>query len=175
MDIIKQAEGMVKANAIDAKQLAAIQGMDPKDREVMAAFIAALGATGGEDETGEVEEMEDTAPEEDMPAMVQTQNKKADIKTMSEADLDTLVANRVADHLRRHDVVGKLTANEANKLTVDQMKAMSVEQLEAVEQMIRPADYSGQGGFAANSDVIDANVTPLVPRGILATHAKKGA
>ena len=175
MDIIKQAEGMVKANAIDAKQLAAIQGMDPKDREVMAAFIAALGATGGEDEMGEVEEMEDAAPEEDMPAMVQTQNKKQGIKTMSDADLDTLVANRVADHLRRHDVVGKLTANEANKLTADQMKAMSVDQLEAIEQMIRPADYSGQGGFAANSDVIDANVTPLVPRGILATHAKKGA
>ena len=175
MDILKQAEGMVKANALDAKQLAAIQGMEPKDREVMAAFIAALGATGGDDEMGEVEEMEDAAPEEETPPMVQTQSKKAGIKTMPEADLDTLVANRVADHLRRHDVVGKLTANDANKLTADQMKAMSVEQLEAVEQMIRPADYSGQGGFATNSDVIDANVTPLVPRGILATHAKKGA
>ena len=171
MDIVKQAEGMVKANALDAKQLAAIQGMSPEDRNVMAAFISALGDTGGGDDMGEVDDMEDDAKEEDMPPMVQTQNLKA----MSDADLDTLVANRVADHLRRHDVVGKLTANEANKLTGDQMKAMSVDQLEAIEQMIRPADYSGQGGFAANSDVIDANVTPLVPRGILATHAKKGA
>lgn len=175
MDIVKQAEGLVKANALDAKQLAAIQGMSPEDRNVMAAFISALGDTGGGDDMDEVDDMADGAKEEDMPPMVQTQNKKQDIKTMSEADMDALVANKVADHLRRHDVVGKLTANEANKLTGDQMKAMSVDQLEAIEQMIRPADYSGQGGFAANSDVIDANVTPLVPRGILATHAKKGA
>lgn len=175
MDIIKQAESAMKANAITPAQFKMVQEMSPEDREMLGAIIGAIGAIGGEDEMGEVEEMEDAAPEEDMPAMVQTQNKKQGIKTMSDADLDTLVANRVADHLRRHDVVGKLTANEANKLTGDQMKAMSVDQLEAIEQMIRPADYSGQGGFAANSDVIDANVTPLVPRGILATHAKKGA
>ena len=54
MDIVKQAEGMVKANALDAKQLAAIQGMSPEDRNVMAAFISALGDTGGGDDMGGV-------------------------------------------------------------------------------------------------------------------------
>ena len=39
--------------------------------------------------------------------------------------------------------------------------------LETYEKSIRPADYSGQGGFAANSDAIDTNVTPLLPRKLL--------
>ena len=101
------------------------------------------------------------------------QKKQAPAPKVNEADIDALVANKVAEHLRRHDVVGKLTANERNTLTETDMKAMSVDQLEAIEKMIRPADYSGMGGFASNSDAIDANVTPLVPRGIVGNRKKE--
>lgn len=166
MDILKEAEGLVKANMIDAKQLAAIQKMDPADREVMAAFIGAMGSMGGEMEETEVMEDSPGEDKEDMPPMVQTYEGIAP-KAMTEADVDKIVANKVADHLRRHDVLGKLATNSANKLTEEQMKAMSVEQLEAVEQMIRPADYSGAGGFAANSDAIDTNVQAMPLRGVL--------
>jgi|GEM_PF-6256751 len=166
MDVLKEAEGLVNANALDAKQLAAIQKMTPEDREVMAAFIAALGGMGG------VPDMAEEVPEEEMP---DAQGDDYEGKNMSkepapkakEIDIDALVANKVSEHLRRHDVVGKLTANEKNSLTEDQMKAMSVDQLEAIEKMIRPADYSGAGGFAANSDAIDTNVTPMRLRGVL--------
>ena len=79
----------------------------------------------------------------------------------------TRVANRVQDHLRRHEVVNKLKANEKCPFSEDDMKAMSVDHLEKLEQSIRPVDYSGAGGFASNSAAIDENVTPLVPRGAL--------
>jgi hypothetical protein len=169
MDVLEKAKGLVKANALDAKQLAAIQAMSPEDRKVMAAFISALGESAAPEEMAD-----DMPPEEEKEAPVMTQAKKEAPK-VNEADIDAIVANKVAEHLRRADVVGKLKANASNKLTDAQIKAMSVEQLEAVEEMIRPADYSGQGGFATNSDAIDANVTPLVPRGLLATMKKKGA
>lgn len=175
MDILEEAEGLVKANMIDAKQLAAIQKMSPEDREVMGAFISALGNTGG----GEMEEpegMEDMPEDEEgAPAMVQTDKAP---KAMTEADVQKLITNGVAEgvknEIRRIEVLGKLATNSANKLTEDQMKAMSVEQLEAVEQMIRPADYSGANGFAANSTAVDTNVTPMPLRGVL-TGKKKEA
>ncbi|QDP55368.1 MAG: hypothetical protein Tp176DCM1853251_52 [Prokaryotic dsDNA virus sp.] len=173
MDVLEQAKALVKANALDAKQLAAIQAMSPEDRKVMAAFIAALGETEGGEGEEMPEGMAETDPEEKVAPMVQSRKAQPAPK-VNDADIDALVANKVAEHLRRHEVVGKLTANSANKLTDAQIKAMSVEQLEAVEQMIRPADYSGQGGFAANADVIDSNVQPLVPRGLVAmARAKK--
>lgn len=170
MDILKEAEKLVKANALDAKQLAAVQKMDPSDREVMAAFIAALQMAG---DPGEVEEMEDELEDEEVPANMgsgyegKNMGKKAEApKTMSQADIDKMVANKVDEHLRRRDVTTKLVANEKNSLTEDQMAGMTVDQLEAVEKMIRPADYSGAGGFASNATRED-NVTPLGLRGVL--------
>lgn len=162
MDILEKAQGLVKANALDAKQLAAIQAMSPEDRKVMAAFIAALGEGGGEVDDMPDDMADDTPPPADEPAV-------------NAAALDKLVANAVADHLRRHDVVGRLRANERNTLTEAQLAAMSVEQLEAVEQMIRPADYSGAGGFASNAQAPETTVTPLRPSGVIAAMKKKGA
>ena len=170
MDIVERAEGLVKANALDAKQLAAIQKMAPEDREVMSAFIAALGNAGGGEEMAE--DMPEDEPPEDMGKGYEGKSMKAK-EQPAQPDIDALVANKVAEHLRRHDVVGKLTTNERNSLTDEQMKAMSVEQLEAVEKMIRPADYSGAGGFAANSDAIDTNVTPMGLRGVLGGKKKE--
>lgn len=170
MDIVKEAEGLVKANALDAKQLAAIQKMAPEDREVMSAFIAALGNAGGGEEMAE--DMPGDEPPEDMGKDYEGKSMKAK-EQPAQPDIDALVANKVAEHLRRHDVVGKLATNERNSLTDEQMNAMSVEQLEAVEKMIRPADYSGAGGFAANSNAIDTNVSPMPLRGVLGGKKKE--
>lgn len=176
MDILKKAQDLVKANMLDAKQLAAIQKMAPADRELMAAFIGALGGTEAEEPSAEameevIEETPEDMAEEEKPAGMAA-NKKA-AASFTKAQIDKLVANGVKEHLRRHTVVAQLTANTANKLTAKQMDSMSVDQLEAVEQMIRPADYSGAGGFATNSSAADiATVTPLRPRGVLVNTKK---
>jgi hypothetical protein len=164
MDVLKQAEGLVKANALSAKQLEALQGMEKGDLDLMAAFISALGQT---QTAAEMPEEEPEAAEYDEDKNM-TANKDAKPAPKAETpDIDALVANKVAEHLRRHDVVAKLKANERNPFDEADMKAMSVEHLEKVEKTIRPADYSGQGGFAANSDAIDTNVTPMPLRGVL--------
>jgi hypothetical protein len=179
MDIVKEAEGLVKANALDAKQLAAIQKMAPADREVMAAFIAALQMAGDPGEMDEPDMAEDM-PEDEMPEDMgedykgKNMSKNPAPKAQEKApDIDALVANKVAEHLRRHDVVGKLKANDKNALSEDQMAAMPVDQLEAIEKMIRPADYSGAGGFATNSTAVDTNVTPMPLRGVLRGKKKE--
>lgn len=174
MDIHAQAEAALKANAITPAQFKMIQDMAPEDRKMLSAVISAIG------EMGEPETAEDM-PEDELPDAMEGdeyegKNMKATDKPKAQAkevDIDALVANKVSEHLKRHEIVGKLTANERNSLTEDQMKAMSVEQLEAVEKMIRPADYSGQGGFAANSDAIDTNVTPMGLRGVLGGKKKE--
>ena len=158
MDILKEAEGLVKSNALDAKQLAAIQSMEPADRDVMAAFIAALGSVGGEEPP--MEDMEDMPPEEEKAPM----NMKAKPET---PDIKAMVEKAVKDGMRRERVLDKLTANSANAFDEKQLAAMDTGALETYEKSIRPADYSGQGGFAANSDAIDTNVTPLLPRKLL--------
>lgn len=169
MDIHSQAEAALKANAITPAQFKMIQEMAPEDRQMLSAVISAIG------EMGEPEAAEEM-PEEEMP---EAMGDDYEGKNMSRnpapkaPDIDALVANKVAEHLRRHEIVGKLTANEKNSLTEDQMKAMTVEQLESVEKMIRPADYSGQGGFAANSDAIDTNVQAMPLRGVLRGKKKE--
>lgn len=152
-DILEQADALVKSNALDAKQLAAIQGMSPADRDVMAAFIAALGAAP-------------TTPEEPED-MADTPEKPEDMPSVNAEQIEAVIANRVDAAIRRRDVVARLTANADNPLTDADMQAASVEMLERIEAAIRPADYSGAGGFAANSDVIDANVTPLGIPGLM--------
>lgn len=167
MDILKEAEGLVKSNALDAKQLAAIQGMDQSDREVMAAFIAALGSVGAEEP--EPEEMAEDTEEETPPMNMQKAEKSEDPKgiDVNSAEFKGLIANAVKDGMRRERVLDKLTANTACAFDDKQLAAMDTAALETYEKSIRPADYSGQGGFAANSDAIDSNVTPLTMRGVL--------
>lgn len=163
MDIHAQAEAALKANAITPAQFKMIQDMTPEDRKMLSAVISAIGEMG---EPEMAEEMPEDEVPEDMGADYEGKNMKA--KAAPKApDIDALVANKVAEHLRRADVVAKLKANEKNALTDADMKTMTVDHLEAVEKMIRPADYSGAGGFAANSTVVDANVTPMRLRGVL--------
>lgn len=178
MDILNKAEEGVKANAITPAQFKMVQEMAPEDRTMLGAILQALGEVGG----GEMDEVmeDDQSEEEEAPLMTQadkTKGKESAPKAMTEADIQKLIANGVAEgvksEIRRIEVLGKLATNSANKLTEDQMKAMSVEQLEAVEQMIRPADYSGAGGFAANSDAIDTNVQAMPLRGVLGGKKKE--
>jgi len=66
--------------------------------------------------------------------------------------------------IRRERVAGKLRANASSTLTEEDLSTLSVDALEKFEQAIRPADYSGQAGFAANSAVPAGD--PLTPRGV---------
>lgn len=166
-DILEQAQEAFKANAIDAKQLAAIQKMNPADREVMGAFIAALNMAG---DPGEAEAM----AEDEQSVMPDETSPVANAgKALTEAGVNRLIANGVETGIRRRDVTAKLTANSANELTAEDMAGMSVDALERLEKTIRPVDYSGAGGFAAHSDVVDDNVVPLGTGGGVVSRLNK--
>ena len=172
MDILKQAGDLVKTNAITPAQFKMLQEMSPEDRTMLQAIISALGEVG--EEEVEMEEVED----EEMAGMgdeyaknmskgkAKASSKSGDTVTMTQEQIDKMVANSVKDHLRRTDIVGKLVANDRNTLTEEQMATMSVDQLEAIEKMIRPVDFSGAGGFATNGGK-DDNITPMPLRGVL--------
>lgn len=177
MDILEEAKALVKANALDAKQLAAIQQMAPEDRQVMAAFISALGEAGETEAEPEVPEgMEDMPPEEEKPPVnMKAKEQPKPAIDVNSADFKKLIANEVKEGMRRERVLDKLTANSACAFDEKQLAAMDTGTLETYEKSIRPADYSGQGGFATNSSAIDKTVTPLIPRGVLRDTAKKEA
>jgi hypothetical protein len=176
MDVIKKATALVKANALDAKQLAAIQSMSPADRDLMIAFATALAAAEASAPAEEPAEMTDedemAAAEEhyeDGEPKAMTAKKAA--KPLTNADIDVLIANGVKAHMARADVIGRLVGNERNTLTSEQMSGMSIADLISVELMIRPADYSGASGFANNSGASET-VTAMIPRGVLAQKSK---
>ena len=158
--LICKAETLKANGKISSKQFQQLMDMEEDERALMRAFIDAIENAGApkveeeEDREEEVAEMDDGAVATDAMA---AQNKK-------DVDIDAIVANKVEEQLRRRDVVGRLVKNDKCPFTEDDMKAMSVDHLEKVEKAIRPADYSGQGGFATNSDAVESNVKPLVPR-----------
>lgn len=173
--LLALAEKKMKANAITPAQFEMVQDMAPEDRQMLGAIIQALGDQGEPVEAPEEEmpAMADTPPEEATPAPAVNKEKP---KAMTADDINKLIANGIAkgvdEAIRRRDVVGKLTANERNELTADEMAGMSIASLEKIEKAIRPADYSGQGGFASNSSAMETNVTPLVPGGLMANRKK---
>src|SRR5690606_8895313 len=138
-----------------------LNGLPPEKMEAVAGLVRAYL----ESEASVTEEVMEEAPEEtpqvmegDEEGKIQKNSKKAVV------DIDKIVAHKVAEHLRRAEVVKRLKANANNKLTDKQMEAMPIDALEAVEQSIRPVDYSGAGAFAINAE----NVTPLpLPAGVL--------
>lgn len=142
MDLLTQAKALHKNEALTAKQLQMIQDMDEDQLAMLQAIVSAMpGKSAEPPETEEGEkEVEEMAKGEDGENVA---TNKSAAKT---PDVDELVANKVAEHLRRHDVTQKLTANERCPFTADEMKAMEIEHLEKLEKSIRPADYSGQGG-----------------------------
>ena len=172
MDLMKQAEALKSNGSMTAKQFQMVQEMDEEQREMLAAIIGALGNVKSQDEPDEegepaVAEYEDKQNEEHEMSL----NSKG-VKTFSEQDVERIVANQ----MRRQKVMDKITANEACAFEESDLHAMSVEALEKYEKSIRPADYSGAGGFATNSDAIDTNVQPLRANGVLSKiKSQKGA
>jgi 2'-5' RNA ligase len=57
----------------------------------------------------------------------------------------------------RDDLVGRLVGNKQCAFTQEQLQAMPLEHLEALERSLRPADYSGRSGLAANAFTDDGN------------------
>jgi hypothetical protein len=154
------AEKLKKNSVLDAaeyKKITDALGAIPEDKmDAVAALVQAYLTTEAPAAAAE------DVPDEE-PAVMEEDGQ---IQKNS-ADIDKIVANKVAEHLRRHAVTEKLKTNERCPFSEDDMKAMSVEHLEKLEQSIRPVDYSGAGAYAVNSG--SDNVTPLVlPRGVLA-------
>lgn len=179
-ELLVRAQALVKTNALDAKQLASIQKMTPEDRDVMAAFIAALGASGVD--PADMVEEPDAQPAAEDPAAnggdyedkTMTKNSRATTAAaLDPAQLAALVANAVKDQLARERVVTELRSNARNTLSETQLATMGLAELTAVAAMIRPADYSGAAGFAANGAAQQGTVTPLLPRGVLKSVKKE--
>jgi len=167
----KQAEKLKANEKITPKQFEMIMSLDPEQKAMVQALLASLENAPAETEEPEepeemkgdgYEEMEDGADEDGAPMNV------------NKADIDKLVANKVAEHLRRADVTGKLTANEQCPFSEDDLKVMSIAHLEKLEKSYRKADYSGQGGFGVHASQ-QGDVVPLQPRGFIHNKRSKEA
>lgn len=170
-ELIKQAEKLKANGKLTAKQFEMLQGLEDDQRRMVRALMDAMeGMPAEEPESAEGDMPPD---EEDMPAMSANKGAGKKAKGDDSIDLSALVANEVNRQMRRNSVIQKLTTNEKNPFTEDEMQAMSVEHLEKLEKSIRPADYSGQGGFSTNGGVTE-DVQPLVlNRGVLSAPAKR--
>ena len=173
MDLMQQAEELKANGSISAKQFQMLTEMDEDARTMVRALLDAMGSvTGQESDEGDHDDEPASMEYDDKQNEAETMTANSSgVKTFTEQDVERIVANQ----LRRSKVMDKLTANEACAFEESDLRAMSVEALEKYEKSIRPADYSGAGGFATNSDAVDTNVTPLRANGVLAKIKQKGA
>lgn len=154
---------------LTVEQMEMLMNMDAEQLKMASALAEVLSEGGGAEEPEQIPDPEGMELD-DREGMAVNKGKI----TLNAADFDKAVANRVQEHLRRDKVIEKLKANEANPFDDKDMAAMAVDHLEKVERSLRPADYSGAGGFATNSDAIDTNVTPLRASGVLGRIKKQG-
>ena len=172
--VVAEAEKIKANEGITPKQLQMLMDMDTGGRELMLAFLQALQQVGepAKEEPPEEPVVPATEDEERMLA----QAKKAGFVT--KGDIAELVANGIAEGTRRVAVTELLTANESCPFDADELKTMSVDHLEKLEKSLRPADYTGMGGFNATSHGDKASeVEPMkLHQGVLAkeTKAKDG-
>lgn len=172
---LKQAGDKLVANGkLAAKDIEKLQNFDPEQRKMALALMDSmaevsegddeeLNGDGGDGATNEVDQGSGE-DEEDIVAMSRGKAPK---------DINKLIANRVDEQVRRRDVVSKLTANAECPFNESDMEGMSVNNLEKLEKSIRPADYSGQGGFSANSGTTE-NVQPMtLNKGVLGGKRKE--
>ena len=159
-EVKAQVEKLKTNEKLSAEQVDMLMAMDEEQLALMGAFVEAIAKTGASPE--QPAEMEDEDDEEKAAVPAQMSEKDIDAK------VEKLLAKKLDTHLRRANVTQKLTANKQNIFSEEELAAMSIESLEKLEKALRPADYSGQGGFAANSDAIDKDVKPLtINRGVL--------
>lgn len=168
MDLLKKAQALKANGKITQEQLDMVQSLDEEGRKMLLAIIGALA---------------DTAPKEPKPGEPAVADNADEPRPGDQAaaapsaeDVSKMVANGVADGIKRHELTAKLINNEANVFDHADLAAMTTAQLEKLEAKLRPADYSGMGGGqASNHSQNDAVATePMVIRaGILGK--KKGA
>lgn len=158
--VAERVEALKANKAITPEQLTMIQKMDEEQAKMMLGIVESMLANKPEDEE---------PVEEDVPVDA-AQNPVANQSLSVNSDEGRkFIANQVKEGMRRERVLDKLSANSANAFDDDTLGEMSTNALETYEKSIRPTDYSGQGGFAANSDAIDNDAQPLtVHRGTLA-------
>lgn len=173
---LKQAGDKLVANGkLAAKDIEKLQNFDAEQRKMALALMDSmaevsepedgeeLNGDGGDGATNEVDQGSGE-DDEDIVAMSRGKAPK---------DINKLIANRVDEQVRRRDVVSKLTANAECPFDEKDMAGMSVNHLEKLEKSIRPVDYSGQGGFSANSGTTE-NVQPMtLNKGVLGGKRKE--
>ena len=173
---LKQAGDKLVANGkLTAKDIEKLQNFDAEQRKMALALMDSmaevsepedgeeLNGDGGDGATNEVDQGSGE-DDEDIVAMSRGKAPK---------DINKLIANRVDEQVRRRDVVSKLTANAECPFDEKDMAGMSVNHLEKLEKSIRPVDYSGQGGFSANSGTTE-NVQPMtLNKGVLGGKRKE--
>jgi len=183
LEALKLHLGLKANEGLTAKHLKMLEELDERGLEMMSAMIEAFKTAGAKAAAAD----EPPATEDDPSAMRQNKGGSGnEPMTVTAAELDKLVSNRVAEGiekgideaLRRRDVTAKLTANEANPFSEEELRTLPLSVLEKTEKAIRPADYSGQGGFGSDLGTFAANATdeddaPLtINRGVLAPPKK---
>lgn len=185
-----QAEKLKANGKLTPEQVETIIALDEEQLNTVSALAFALLETGGvpaedgspdaEDEAMmEEEDGDELLDEEGKPVVNKkaVRAKKHQAVTMTPEKIDQMVANRVQEHIERSEVTGKLLGNEKCPFTKDEMASMSVNHLKKLEASIRPADYSGQGGFATNTDAaVEKGYQPLtIHSGLTARKQKQEA
>lgn len=161
------ALGLKANDGLGSKHLKMLEELDEKGLDMMSAMIEAYrtaGAKAAAEEPPPGGDDDEAAKAAAAKAAAAKQNA-ADGKpiTITAGELKTLIANEVSkavatqvpEQARRTDVTAKLKANEANPFSDEQLKTLPVDALEAVEQKLRPVDYSGAGGFNTHGSGAD--------------------
>jgi hypothetical protein len=74
---------------------------------------------------------------------------------------------------KRQGLIDRLSANDACKVSANGLKAMETQDLEALEESLKPADYSGRGGVRTPSANSEEDAIPAPPPAVLAAPETK--
>lgn len=161
--LLERAKKLRANEKLSADQMQMLQDLaeDEQQLKMARAFLDAVEV----DAQPEPPAPDEMAEDEEFMATLSANQKfvqkfQAKLST-GDDDQDAIIAQKVDEQVRRREVTSKLKVNERCPFDEKEMATMSVEHLEKLEESIRPQDYSGQGGFATNSDSIDADVQPL--------------
>ena len=159
-----KAKALHANGPISAKELETFEEIVAKigvENIVRLAEVFSKLAANPEEE--EKEPTPEPAPEPEEEPVVDTSPTSMNIEQIT-AMVKRIVAetlpSQMTETTKRMDVTNRLRANERNPLTEAEMAATPISTLEKMEQSLRPMDYSGRGGFAANCH---EPVEPLLP------------
>ena len=171
-DVIKRYEALAANKAITPKQLAMLQEMEPEQMKMAVGIVESMLDMADKPADDEPPADPPTDQGDDPNASPATNNAQS--VSINSAEGRKLIANEVKEGMRRERVLDKLAANASNAFDDETLTGMATNALETYEKSIRPADYSGMGGFASNGATVDDNAQPLGPsRGGLAANKKE--